>query len=233
MYSFITINEKIIAQFSIDVYDNKNLVIHLINIETMEFMFKYNTKIFIEENEDYFEESIIKLYSKIERTKEPLFYINYTLNEIPFFQLMKIFDKESYDKYIDTINDLDKNKPKGFTKVFLRVSNNIENLYIIYFCSNNIICIENLDEKYCTNFLNILSKLEVKLVDDDYDENNGGCGGDRLGPYYFVDNIDYNETDDIVVNEEKNFFILKLLHTDGWFHECLQIIGYYKKNKVD
>ena len=233
VYSFITINEKIIAQFSIDVYDNKNLVIHLINIETMEFMFKYNTKIFIEESEDYFEESIIKLFSKIERAKEPLFYINYTLNEIPFFQLMKIFDKESYDKYIYTINDLDKNKPKGFTKVFLRVSNNIENLYIIYFCSNNIICIENLDEKYCTNFLNILSKLEVKLVDDDYDENNGGCGGDILGPYYFVDNIGYNETDDIVVNEEKNFFILKLLHTDGWFHECLQIIGYYKKNKVD
>ena len=231
VYSFITINEKIIAQFSIDGYDNKNLVIHLINIETMEFMFKYNTKIFIEENEDYFEESIIKLYSKIERTKEPLFYINYTLNEIPFFQLMKIFDKESYDKYIYTINDLDKNKPKGFTKIFLRVSNNIGNLYILYFCSNNIICIENLNEKYCTNFWNILIKLEVKLVDDDYDENNGGCGGDRLGPYYFVYNIDYNETDDIVVNEEKNFFILKLLHTDGWFHECLQIIGYYKKKQ--
>ena len=229
IYSFITLNEKLIAQFSIDVYDNKNLVIHLINLETMQIMFKYNTKIFIKENEHDIEESIIKLYSKIEREKEPLFFINYTINEIPFFQLMKIFDKESYDKYIDTINNLDKNKPKGFIKVFLRASNNIGNLYILYFCSNNKIYIENIDEKYCTNFWNILSKLEIKLVDDDYDYYNGGCGGDNFGPYFFVDNIDYNERDAIVVNEEKKFFILMLLHTDGWFHGCLQIIGYYKK----
>ena len=229
IYSFITLNEKLIAQFSIDVNDNKNLIIHLINIETMQFMFKYNTKIFIKENEHDIEESIIKLYSKLEREKEPLFFINYTINEIPFFQLMKIFDKESYDKYIDTINNLDKNKPKGFIKVFIRASNNIGNLYILYFCSNNKIYIENIDEKYCTNFWNILSKLEIKLVDDDYDYYNGGCGGDNFGPYFFVDNIDYNERDAIVVNEEKKFFILMLLHTDSWFHGCLQIIGYYKK----
>lgn len=205
IYSFITLNEKLIAQFSIDVYDKKNLVIHLINIETMQIMLKYNTKIFIKENEHDIEESIIKLYSKLEREKEPLFFINYTINEIPFFQLMKIFDKESYDKYIDTINNLDKNKLKGFIKVFLRASNNIGNLYILYFCSNNKIYIENIDEKYCTNFWNILSKLEIKLVDDDYDYYNGGCGGDNFGPYFFVDNIDYNERDAIVVNEEKNF----------------------------
>lgn len=225
--SFIALNEKLIAQFSID--DNKHLIIHLINIEILQIIYKYNTNIYIEENADLFEENIIKLYSKVEIEEEPLIYINYNIDEIQFFQLMKIFDKKSYDKYIDKINDLDKTKSKKFIKIFLRASYNKGNLYIIYFNKNsNAIYIENIDDKFCHNFIDILSKLEIKIVDDDYNDYDG-CGGDSLGPYYFVDSIKYNEKDAIIVNEEQNYFILMFRHTNGWFHECLQIIGYSKK----
>jgi len=51
--SFIDINEKYIAQFSIDDYDNKNLIIHLIDIESLQIIYKYYTNINIEENFDY------------------------------------------------------------------------------------------------------------------------------------------------------------------------------------
>ena len=225
--SFIALNEKLIAQFSID--DNKNLIIHLINIEILQIIYKYHTNIYIEKNDDFSEEIIIKLYSKVDTEKEPLFYINYNIDEIPFFQLMKIFDKKSYDKYIDKINDLDKTKSKKFIKIFLRSSYNKGNLYIIYFNKNsNAIYVENIDNKFCDNFMDILSKLEIKIVDDDYNDYEG-CGGDYLGPYTFAESIKYNEKDAIIANEDQNYFILMFLHTDGWFHECLQIIGYYKK----
>lgn len=227
--SFIALNEKYIAQFSIANQVNKNLIIHLINIETLQIIFKYDTKILVEDNNDPFEESIIKLYSNIEKDKEPLFYINYNINEIPFFQLMKIFHEESYNKYIDTINNLDNNKPKEFTKIFLRTSNNIGNVYILYFYNNNKIYIENINEQYLSNYMNILKKLKIKLVDDDYDDYNGGCGGYKRGPYFFVNSIEYNESNSIIVNEENNFFILMFHHIDDWLHGCLQIIGYYKK----
>ena len=61
---------------------------------------------------------------------------------------MKIFDK----KVIDKIRDLDKIKPKEFVKIFIRSSSNIEYLYIIFFCKNGKIYIENIDNKFCSNF---------------------------------------------------------------------------------
>ncbi len=75
---------------------------------------------------------------------------------------MKIFDKKSYNKYIDKIRDLDKIKPKEFVKIFIRSSSDIEHLYIIYFCKNGKIYIENIDNTFCSNFSDILSKLEIK-----------------------------------------------------------------------
>ena len=62
------------------------MIIYLINIETLQIIFKYYTDINIEENLDLVEENIIKLFSKIETGKEPLFYIDNNIDEIPFFK---------------------------------------------------------------------------------------------------------------------------------------------------
>jgi len=145
---------------------------------------------------------------------------------------MKIFDEKTYKKYIDIIKDFDKNKPKEFMKIFLRASSDIGELYIIYFCKNYKIYLEHIDKNIYSNFSDILAKLEIKIVDDNDDYYvDGGCEGYKLGPYYFANNIIYNERDAIVVNEKRNYFILMFVHTDGIFHACLQIIRYYNKIK--
>ena len=215
--SFVALNEKYIIQFSyiskVYVREERDLIIHLINIETFQIVYKYITNIKIKlEEEDYF-----SFLSKYETEKEPAFYVNDDIDVIPYFQIMKVFDEEKYNKFKNKIIDFEKNKKKGFIKLFIRLTYNIEKIYILYFYQDYKIYLETIE----INFLNTLNIMKIKLVDDDFE-----CGGEGFGPYYFTKNIGYNEKSAIIVNEESNYFILMLLHTNGWFHSCIQIIGY-------
>ena len=46
--------------------------------------------------------------------------------------------------------------------------------------------------------------------------------------YYLTKDIRYNEESAMIFNEEENYIILMFLHTNGWLHECIQVIGYSK-----